>query len=121
VFGLCRKDARTAVGDYVRLAWDILNKGSLNSGENGVANRIKSFSEGKEHGIDWAVAQLENENCYEGWEDELRYLLFRYEEYLAKRQGQQFSNEQWSRIWESSAAKSIEHVFPQSKGASKRI
>lgn len=30
-------------------------------------------------------------------------------------------NEQWSRIWESSAAKSIEHVFPQSKGASERI
>ena len=25
VFSLCRKDKRTAVGDYVRLAWDILN------------------------------------------------------------------------------------------------
>ncbi|MDL1979427.1 MAG: DUF262 domain-containing HNH endonuclease family protein [Deltaproteobacteria bacterium] len=121
VFGLCRKDARTAVGEYVRLAWDILNDGSLNSEENGVANHIRSFSEGKEHSIEWAVLHLENENCYEGWEDELRYLLFRYEEYLAKRQGQQFSNEQWSRIWESSAAKSIEHVFPQSKGASERI
>ena len=47
-------------------------------------------------------------------------LLFRYEEKLAKDKGQSFSNEQWSRIWVASAAKSIEHILPQSKGATER-
>lgn len=54
VFGLCRKDARTSVGEYVRLAWDILNDPSLRP--EGVIKRIKGFSEGKEHSIDWAIA-----------------------------------------------------------------
>lgn len=121
VFGLCRKDARTAIGEYVRLAWDILNDPSHSTDENKIIESIKGFSEGKEHSIEWAEAQLKNENCYEGWEDELRYLLFRYEEHLSESQGQKFSNEQWSRIWEASASKSIEHIFPQSKGATERL
>lgn len=111
VFGLCRKDGRTGVGEYVRLAWDVLNDRALRS--EGVTGRIKDISEGKEHSIEWAILQIENENCYEGWEEELRYLLFRYEEYLAQTQGQKFSNEQWNRIWEASAANSIEHICPQ--------
>lgn len=119
VFGLCRKDARTGVGDYVRLAWDTLNDTSLDA--NATKQRIANISEGTEHDIDWALKTVSNNNCYEGWEDELRYLLFRYEEYLAKEQGQTFSNEQWSRIWEQSAAKSIEHILPQSKGSQERL
>ncbi|MBI1928929.1 DUF262 domain-containing protein [Candidatus Poribacteria bacterium] len=119
VFGLCRKDARTGVGDYVRLAWDTLNNARLNA--DTISGKIRNISEGKEHSIDWGLLQLENENCYEGWEDELRYLLFRYEEHLAKQQGQTFSNEQWNRIWEASAAQSIEHILPQSKGSQERL
>ena len=91
VFGLCRKDARTAIGDYVRLAWSVLNDKPLpDSGT--IITRMNRISEGKEHSIDWAVVQLENENCYEGWEEEFRYLLFRYEEYLAKQAGQAVSS-----------------------------
>ena len=44
-------------------------------------------------------------------------MLFRYEEYLAEQQNQTFRNEQWDRIWEKSAARSIEHILPQSKGS----
>ncbi|ABC30288.1 uncharacterized conserved protein [Hahella chejuensis KCTC 2396] len=115
VYGLCAKDARTAIGDYVRLAWDVLNTPRITSEE--VKQRLDRFSEGKEHDINEAIRQLQNENCYEGWEEELRYLLYRYEEHLSENKGQDFSNEQWARIWEASAAKSIEHIFPQSKGA----
>ncbi len=75
VFGLCRKDARTQVGEYVRLAWDCL---------------------------------------YEGWEEELRYLMYRYEE---DHSDIHITNEQWGRIWEQSASHSIEHIQAQETGA----
>jgi len=61
---------------------------------------------------------LRSENSYEGWEEELRYFMFRYEEHLAAKQGLTFSNEQWKRIWADAPAKSIEHISPQSKGYS---
>ena len=113
VFGLCGKDARTGVGDYVRLAWNIQNKPKLNVDE--ILDRITRL--GESHSIDEVVNQAEKLNWYEGWEPELRYLLFRYEEHLSGQRGQQFSNEQWDRIWEESAAKSIEHILPQSIGS----
>ena len=113
IFGLCRKDARTGVGDYVRLAWDTLNNPELNTGK--IAKEIQKIR--KNYSFDSVQDQLTNTNCYEGWEDELRYLLFRYEEYLVEQQGQGFSNEQWNRIWQASAAQSIEHIQPQSKGS----
>lgn len=119
MYSLCRKDARTAVGEYVRLAWETWNNKALNA--DAIAERIRGISEGKEHNIEWAVEHLSDENCYEGWEEELRYLLFRYEEYLAQQQGQKFTNEQWNRIWEASPAKSIEHILPQSKGSQERL
>ena len=113
VFGLCGKDARTGVGDYVRLAWNIQNKPELNIDE--ILDRITRL--GESHSIDEVVNQAEKLNWYEGWEPELRYLLFRYEEHLSAQRGQQFNNEQWDRIWEESAAKSIEHILPQSIGS----
>lgn len=111
IFGLCRKDARTGRGPYVRLAWNTL---SAELDADDISERIESLSEGTDHDIDSALWWLENSDCYSGWTDELRYLLCRYEEYLAKEQGQNFSNEQWNRIWEESAAQSIEHILPQS-------
>ena len=66
---------------------------------------------------DSIMDELRGTNCYEEWDvKELQYFFCRYEEHLAKEAGQQFSNEQWNRIWESSNAKdSIEHISPQSK------
>ena len=118
IFGLCRKDARTGVGDYVRLACDILND-ELNHSQ--ISTQIKDLGEKDELSIKSALSQLKNENCYERWDGELRYLLFRYEEYLAEQQGQTFSNEHWNHIWKESAAKSIEHIVPQSKGSQERL
>ena len=112
VFGLCRKDARTQVGEYVRLAWDCLNQ-SISADE--VCQRLlKIGSDDREHSIDWAVESIKNTNCYEGWEEELRYLMYRYEEAHADTD---FTNEQWHRIWEESASHSIEHIQAQDTGA----
>ena len=115
LFGLCRKDARTAVGDYVRLAWDILNNTDLNADD--ISREIKKITLWSGLNFESVLAEVENQDCYYGWEEHLRYLLFRYEEHLAEQQGQTFKNEQWDRIWEESAAKSIEHIFPQSLGS----
>ena len=108
IFGLCRKDARTGVGDFVRLAREIQNNLELSIDD--ISKRIKEL--GKGHDFD-----LCNADCYNDWQAELRYLLYRYEEYLAEQKGQRFSNEQWNRIWQESAAHSIEHILPQSKGS----
>ncbi|XOV89806.1 MAG: DUF262 domain-containing protein [Pseudomonadota bacterium] len=115
IYGMFGNDSRKRVGEFVRLAWSVVN-------EKLSAPKIKAGirSIGKDFPIEDAVWQLENTNCYEGWEDELRYFLFRYEEHLAKKAGQKFSNEQWEKIWLVSPSKSIEHIMPQSKAAVKQ-
>jgi len=75
---------------------------------------LKIGSEDREHSIDWAVESITKTNCYEGWEEELRYLMYRYEEQHAHGN---ITNEQWEHIWEQSAAHSIEHIQPQSSDA----
>jgi len=112
VFGLCRKDARTQIGEYVRLAWDSLN--SKISPEEVEERLLKIGSDDREHSIEWAVENIKDTNCYEGWEEELRYLMYRYEEDKAD---SPFTNEQWHRIWEESASHSIEHIQAQDTGA----
>ena len=97
----------------MRLAREIQNTPEL--GANDILNKIKDL--GVSYGIEALLNQPEDINWYEGWETELRYLLFRYEEHLAEQQGQRFDNEQWRRIWEDSPSRSIEHIFPQSKGS----
>ena len=109
IYGMCRKDARTAVGDYVRLAWRIVRE-ELSADQ--ILAHLSSI--GAEFSIDQAVKDMTKTNCYEGWQEELRYFFHRYEEELARKAGQKFNNEQWNRIWEASAAASIEHILPQS-------
>jgi hypothetical protein len=110
------KDARTRVGDYVRLAWQIVNE-KLSA--KTIVKELQII--GSEFTIEGAVDELRKTDCYSDWAEELRYMLFRYEEYLAKKQGQKFQNEQWARIWEASAADSIEHIWPQSKAPESHV
>jgi len=112
VFGLCHKDARTQVGEYVRLAWDCVNTDI--TAADAQERLLKIGSDDREHSIDWAVENIKKTNCYDGWEEELRYLMYRYEEEHAHGN---ITNEQWERIWEQSAAHSIEHIQPQSSAA----
>lgn len=113
IYGMFGKDARTAVGDYLRLAWNIV-KGELSADR--ALERLSSIGAG--FSIAKAIENLRGADCYTWWGEELRYFFHRYEEHLARKAGQNFNNEQWNRIWQSSAADSIEHIRPQSYWAS---
>jgi len=114
IYGMLGNDARTRVGEYVRLAWRVVNE-SLT-----VAKIDAGIMEiGDDFPIDEAIVSLRNADCYTGWERELRYFMFRYEEHLAAKQGLNYSNEQWQKIWMESPSDSIEHILPQSKSSPK--
>ena len=109
IFGMYNKDARTKRGDFVRLAWKVVNE-KLEFDE--VMDELSAI--GKEYKIRNAVENLREEDCYNGWGEELRYMMCKLEEHLAREAGQVFDNEQWARIWEASTSESIEHILPQS-------
>lgn len=115
IYGMLGNDARTRVGDFVRLAWRIVNE---KLPVKTIHREIASI--GEEFKIEDAVEWLRNRNCYDDWEVELRYVLFRYEEHLAKCQKMNFSNEQWQKIWMVSPSDSIEHIWPVSKAPAKQ-
>ena len=110
IFGLGGADTRMKVGEYVRLAYDV------HQNQPPSADILKSL---KKLGNDYEIEDLLAEknfwaNCYEGWSEELRYLLFRYDEYLAEQAGELINTSQWNKIWTVEPSKSIEHIVPQS-------
>ncbi|HLW64013.1 MAG TPA: HNH endonuclease family protein, partial [Gemmataceae bacterium] len=115
IYGMLGNDARTRVGDYVRLAWQVINDGIEAVEIDEAIGEIEA-----DFPIKDAVDGLYADNCYEGWENELRYVLFRYEEHLAAKQKMNYSNEQWTKIWMVSPAESIEHIMPASKASNKQ-
>lgn len=114
IFGMMRKDARTRVGEYTRLAWKLVNEKLTVAAIHGEIATI-----GKDFPIDQAVEALRNTNCYEGWGDELRYFMFKYEAYLSKQSKKPFSEDQWEQIWMASPSDSIEHIWAQSSALEK--
>ncbi len=108
IFGMSLKDARTGVKDYVQLAKKI-------TAENIDVNDIMEDLEmiGKDYPAEKAIGYLRETNCYDGWEDQLRYFLYRYEEYLAHKTNHEINEGQWASIWDASAADTIEHIMPQ--------
>lgn len=110
IFGLGGADTRHKVGDYVRLGYRIATAAIAPEAiDAGLA------ALGKDWGIDDIVSGPDYwSNCYEGWTEELRYLLFRYDEHLAAVAGTQFNTTEWNKIWIDDAARSIEHIQPQS-------
>lgn len=105
---MMRKDRRSKVGEYVRLAWWTVN-------EQLSARRIREeiLEIGDEFPISLAIRNMKNENCYEGWTEQLRYFLYRYEEYLAKRDRAGLSRSTWTEIWNAGATRSIDHIWAQ--------
>ena len=111
IYGLSRKDARVSVGDYVRLAWKIANE-ERSSSE--LLSDIKSM--GSKFKIEDAIGIINgSENCYDGWKEELRYFMYRYEEHLRSKKNFHYESDEWIEIWGKTASKSIEHIRPQSK------
>ena len=109
IYGLYDKDARFKVGEYCRLSWDVLHS-ELTPDE--IRSRIRQLGEG--YTIERAIEDLRGEDCYTNWKDELRYFLFRYEEYLARTKSRELDNNKWEQVWTMDASQSIEHIRPQS-------
>jgi len=114
IYGMLAHDARTQVGNYARLAWQIINE---KLSVKNIHSAIRSI--GRDFPIDRAVKSLRARNCYEAWENELRYLLYRYEEHLSKQQKLNYTNENWEKIWLVSASQSIEHIWAKSEAPSR--
>lgn len=112
IYGLMGKDARTSVGDFVRLAWRIVNE---RLSFEDMANAIDGIGSG--FPISQAIRTVRGTNCYEGWEDHLRYFMARYEEHLADEYGVGLAEEVWEKIWSQNASRSIEHVWSQSSAS----
>ena len=113
IYGLNNLDARTKVGEYTRLAWSITNE-QLSATE--ILRRLSGI--GKDHPIADVIDEFDPSNCYEGWTEQLRYFLYRYDEHLAAVAGEKINGLQWSKIWMSEPAKSVEHIKPQSSEVS---
>ncbi len=113
IFGIYGKDARTAVGAYVRLAWNIWQKELSAEQILSCLSRIGSKYPCNEESVS---AELSEVNAYgERFTlEELRYLFHRYEEYLAREAGQKFCNQHWNHIWQARPIDSVEHILPQS-------
>jgi hypothetical protein len=110
IFGLGGADTRHKVGDYVRLGYQIFTG---NIGPDVIDDGLVAL------GKDWDLGTVISgpdywSNCYEGWGEELRYLLFRYDEHLATSNGSSLNTSQWNKIWTDEPARSIEHIQPQS-------
>lgn len=117
IFGLFDKDSRTKVGDYVRLAARIVSNDMDTRTYNQIMTALREI--GKEYPFGEA---LEQELAKKDWYDhpeECRYVLWSYEEHLAKSLGvcATVDEKEKGRVWKLRAADSIEHVFPQNHAA----
>lgn len=108
IYGLFSKDSRTKVGEYVRLATRI-NKGEPKA-QQVMAELVKL---GQGYSAADAAEFLREVNCYEGWQEELRYFFYARERWLEKQRKKKASNAKWQKIWAASAANTIEHIYPQ--------
>jgi len=111
IFGLSGADTRNKVGDYVRLAYDVV---ALELKPAAIREALAVL--GEDYDIEEIVENRDWNYCYSGWTEELRYLLFRYDEQLSRNAGEQINTTQWNKIWALEASKSIEHISPQSAG-----
>lgn len=114
IFGLYRKDSRTKVGDYVRLAVKIVGNDIDTRTYNQIMYALQSL--GADYPVDQAVNEgLVKKDCYEYSPGICRYILWLYEENLAAELGVGATVDAQERaaIWKMRAVDSVEHIFPQ--------
>lgn len=117
IFGLFDKDSRTKVGDYVRLAALIVGNDIDTRTYNQIMKALRDI--GQEYPFSDA---LDQELARKDWYDhpeECRYVLWSYEEHLAKSlgDGATVDEKEKGRVWKLRAVDSLEHVFPQNHQA----
>lgn len=115
IYGIFGKDSRSKVGDFVRLANKIMNKTVGASRYSEIMKSIRRL--GSEYPVEEAINEgLKGKNVYEGNQDTVRYILWRYEEHLSYEAGKgAIVNEEFKKeIWEArSGNESVEHIMPQ--------
>jgi len=116
VFGLSGKDSRTRVGEYVRLARMVYARDATDAFYKSVMADLARLGS-DEFSAEKSAACLRNANCYEGWEEELRYFFYARERWLQAQQGFTLTSAAWNKIWAQSASRSIEHILPQTPQA----
>ncbi|WP_213949462.1 DUF262 domain-containing protein [Luteibacter sp. dw_328] len=114
VYGLGGSDKRKKVGEYTRLGHEIVN-GSMSA--DAICDRLIAIP-GSDHHIDKVLANADWSDCYSGWAEPLRYILYRYEEHLSSKHGEKINVGEWKKIWQQDPSKSIEHITPQSSNRS---
>src|SRR5688500_10908305 len=73
IYGMFGKDGRTKVGDYVRLAWTICKESPDTAA---IKKGLQAL--GLEYPIEEAINEMRDRDCYNDWQSELRYFLYRY-------------------------------------------
>lgn len=111
IYTLAGRDSRSKVGDYVRLGYDVLNA-ELSSDD--IAESLTELGEGFD--IDDIIDDTTWDHWYGDFNEDVRYLLFRFEEYLARKNNAKINESQWAKIWAVDPSRSIEHIRPQSSG-----
>lgn len=109
IYGFARKDSRTKVGDYIRLAKKLINT------KPSVEDALKQIKVlGREYPIDKVLEEFSrSDNAYDGWQEELRYFMYSREKHLMSINNELGENEEWARILSASLAETIEHIYPQ--------
>ena len=112
IFGLYGKDARNKVGEYLRIATGVLNS------REGLKRYSDIMSALRELGREFPVIEAVNYGLWRrdlyAFDDEMcRYILWRYEEYLAGRIKGTVDENARAAIWQRRATDSIEHIYPQ--------
>jgi hypothetical protein len=114
IFGLCARDSRTKVGDYVRLAYQIVTNDLNTRTYNEIMAALHQL--GSDYPMSEAVKEgLQGQDCYERSPELCRYVLWNYEEHLAQELGGNSTVDEHERsaIWAKRASDSLEHIFPQ--------
>lgn len=106
IFGLCREYAWIEQKVFCQLVREILKR---DLSPDDISQEIRKI--GANYTFNIEDEDLYDIDRYTGWRDELRYLLYRYEEYLAKKHKKPLSNERRKSIRKFS----IEHILPKSE------
>ena len=116
IFGLGRRDSRSSIGDYVRLAHRVYRSDNNDADYRSSMHQIKALAQGK-FSASTVVDNLRNTDCYDGWEESLRYFFFARERWLDQNSDRPLLSADWHKIWQQSASRTVEHIFPQTPEA----
>ena len=106
IYGLFGKDSRSEVGNYVRLAYRI------HAEQLPTDSILKALIQiGKNYPIEQAVDEFKKNVEYD--EDDVRYILFKYDTHLGKKMGLNSISRHWETIWAEPPNATIEHISPR--------